>query len=102
MTTSKPLPYHLRAPRLRWASLAIDLDKSEVLALKQLADESHYSSQERQRSRLLLGLHYRTPIQELADSLDMDRRTLFRLATELIEMRNRRRRRVATSWDMAA
>jgi len=83
------LPYHLRSPRLRWASLAIDLDPFEVASLRQLAAETHYSPREQLHARLLLGLHHRVPIHDLCVRLDMDRRTLFRLASELIEKRAR-------------
>lgn len=83
------LPYHLRSPRLRWATLAIDLDPSEIASLRQLATETHYSPREQLQARLLLGLHHRVPIHDLCVRLDMDRRTLFRLASELIEKRAR-------------
>ena len=85
--TSFNLPYHLRSLRLRWATLAIDLDSSEVASLRQLATEPHYSPREQLQARLLLGLHQRVPIHDLCERLDIDRRTLFKMASELIEKR---------------
>jgi hypothetical protein len=91
MKSPDALPYHLRAPRLRWAALAVDLSPEEVTSLKLLAAETHYSPRERMHARLLLGLHFRVPIHDLCERLAIDRRTLFRLGNELIEKRNQRR-----------
>lgn len=91
MKIPESLPYHMRAPRLRWAALAVDLDPDEVASLKLLAAETHYSPRERMHARLLLGLHYRESIHDLCERLEIDRRTLFRLGKELIEKRNQRR-----------
>ena len=83
------LPYHLRAPRLRWAALAIDLEPSEVQCLQVLMTDSRRPLKLRAKARLLLGLHRREPIHDLCEELHMDRRTLYRTATDLMDRRHR-------------
>lgn len=83
------LPYHLRAPRLRWAALAIDLDPGETQSLQQLVLDARRPIKLRNKARLLLGLHRREPIHDLCEELHMDRRTLYRTATDLIDRRHR-------------
>jgi hypothetical protein len=89
-TNTIALPYHLRAPRLRWASLAIDLDKAEEALLKLIATDPSQEAKCRTKARLLLGLNQRLPIHDLCGELHMDRRTLFRMAQELTEADARR------------
>jgi len=83
------LPYHLRAPRLRWAALAIDLELSEVQSLQVLMTDSRRPLKLRAKARLLLGLYRREPIHDLCEELHMDRRTLYRTATDLMDRRLR-------------
>ena len=83
------LPYHLRAPRLRWAALAIDLEPSEAQSLQLVMTDTRRPMKLRAKARLLLGLHRREPIHELCEELHMDRRTLYRTATDLIDRRHR-------------
>lgn len=84
-----PLPYHLRAPRLRWAALAIDLEPGETQSLQQLMMDARRPMKVRNKARLLLGLHRREPLHDLCAELHMDRRTLYRTATDLIDHRHR-------------
>lgn len=91
MLSRTELPYHLRATRLRWEALAINLDKDEELCLKEVAENSMHSEKERRRAKLLLGLHQRIPIHDLCEILNMDRRTLFKMASELTDIRERRK-----------
>jgi hypothetical protein len=83
------LPYHLRAPRLRWAALAIDLEPGEAQSLQLVMTDTRRPMKLRAKARLLLGLHRREPIHELCEELHMDRRTLYRTATDLIDRRHR-------------
>ena len=83
------LPYHLRAPRLRWAALAIDLEPGETQSLQLLMTDTRRPMKLRTKARLLLGLHRREPIHDLCEELLMDRRTLYRTATDLIDRRHR-------------
>lgn len=83
------LPYHLRAPRLRWAALAIDLDAGETQSLQLLMADARRPIKVRTKARLLLGLHRREPIHDLCEELHMDRRTLYRTATDLMDRRHR-------------
>jgi hypothetical protein len=89
MEQLEQLPYHLRAPRFRWAALAIDLDPGETQSLQQLVLDSRCPMKVRNKARLLLGLHRREPIHDLCVELHMDRRTLYRTATNLIDRRQR-------------
>jgi hypothetical protein len=89
MERLEQLPYHLRAPRLRWAALAIDLEPAEAQSLQQLMMDSRCPMKVRNKARLLLGLHRREPIHDLCVELHMDRRTLYRTATDLIDRRHR-------------
>lgn len=79
------LPYHLRSPRLRWAALAIDLAEPEVRVFKAMAADLRLSNKLRAKARMLLGLHQRVPLHDLCLELHMDRRTLFRSASDLAE-----------------
>jgi len=83
------LPYHLRAPRLRWAALAIDLEPGEAQSLQLVMTDTRRPLKLRAKARLLLGLHRREPIHDLCEELHMDRRTLYRTATDLIDRRHR-------------
>ncbi len=87
MKRPQELPYHLRAARLRWAALAIDLDREEVIALQQIANDPGRSERSRTKAHLLLGLHHRVSIAELCERLDMDRRTLLRAGMQLTQER---------------
>ncbi len=84
------LPYHLRAARLRWSSLAIDLSEEEAITLTLMVEDPSQPVKIRTRAQLLLGLHQRVPIHDLCEDLHMDRRTLYRLATELSKPKARR------------
>lgn len=84
-TSILALPYHLRSPRLRWAALAIDLAESEVRAFKAMASDLRLPNKTRAKARMLLGLHQRVPLHDLCLELHLDRRTLFRNASELAE-----------------
>jgi hypothetical protein len=83
MNTSSELPYHLRAPRLRWAQVAIDLSSDEELAARVLSTNASVTPKIRTKAALLLGLHMRKPIPELCAQLQLDRRTLFRMASDM-------------------
>lgn len=89
MNELEALPYHLRAPRLRWAALAINLEPAEMLSLQDVVTNADRPAKLRKRARLLLGLHRREPIHDLCKLLQMDRRTLYRTATDLISKSRR-------------
>ena len=89
MTTKKNLPYHLRSARLRWASLAITLEPEELSAFQQIATNPDRSERVRINARMLMYLHQRVPITDICDRLDIDRRTLFRVGTNLLRARSR-------------
>ena len=93
MATSSALdlPYHLRAPRLRWVALALDLSQDEVCAFELMTSDPSQPLKVRNKAAILLGLHRRLPIHDLCEELHMDRRTLFRAASELSESSARRR-----------
>ena len=63
------LPYHLRAPRLRWAALAIDLDRDEALSFHLVATDPSQPLKVRTAASLVLGLHQRKPIANLCEEL---------------------------------
>lgn len=90
MIAQKNLPYHLRSARLRWAALAITLAPDELSAMQQIATDPDRSERVRTNARLLMFLHRRMPISEICDTLQIDRRTLFRIGTELVKARGRR------------
>ena len=79
------LPYHLRAPRLRWEVLAIDLSKDEAVAFQLLSTDPSQPMKARNQASLMLALDQRKPIHDLCEEFHMDRRTLFRFASELAE-----------------
>jgi hypothetical protein len=85
------LPYHLRAPRLRWEALAIDLSEDETVAFQLLATDPSQPLKARNQASLMLALDQRKPIHDLCEEFHMDRRTLFRLAFELAESKARHR-----------
>ena len=91
MIAQKNLPYHLRSARLRWAALAITLEPDELSAMQEIATDSDRSERVRTNASLLVALHNRVPIPDICDRLDLDRRTLFRVASDLIKARSRRR-----------
>ena len=85
MKPSVPLPYHKRAARLRWSSLAIDLEEGEVVVLQQITEDQERPERLRLKAKLLLGLHQREAIHDLCGRLGMDRRTLFRVGSETVQ-----------------
>lgn len=89
MTAKKNLPYHLRSPRLRWAYLAITLETEELSMLHQIAANPDRAERVRSNARLLMYLHHRVPISDICDRLNIDRRTLLRVGTDLIRARSR-------------
>ncbi len=91
LSPSPELPYHLRAPRLRWAALAIDLGNEESLSFHLVATDPSQPLKVRTAASLVLGLHQRKPIAQLCEELQMDRRTLFRIASDLAEPSTRKR-----------
>lgn len=91
MIAQKNLPYHLRSARLRWEALAITLEADELSAMQQIAADPDRSERVRSNARLLVYLHRRLPIPEICERLDIDRRTLFRVGTDLIKARSKRR-----------
>ena len=90
MIAPKNLPYHLRSARLRWAALAITLAPEELTAMKQIATDPDRAERVRSNARLLLALHNRVPITDICERLEIDRRTLFRVGSELVKARSRR------------
>ena len=88
--THKDIPYHLRAPRLRWAAFAVTLEDDELTWVETVAASASDGLQAQSMARLLLGLHHREDLSKLCADLHLSRRKLLELGDRLTTQEGRR------------
>jgi hypothetical protein len=88
---AKEIPYHLRAPRLRWAVFAVTLEDDELARVEAVAASSATPSQTQMMAQLLLRLHHREDLSKLCLDLHLSRRKLLDLGDRLATPEGRRK-----------
>ncbi len=87
----KEIPYHLRAPRLRWAVFAVTLEPDELARVEAVADSATASPQAQLMAQVMLRLHHREDLAKLCTDLHLTRRKLLELADRLTTQEERRK-----------
>ncbi len=90
-TSNKEIPYHLRAPRLKWAAFAVTLEEEELARVQAVAANPLATPSSRMMAGMMLALHHREDITKICGQLHVTRRKLLEFGDRLATVEGRRK-----------